>query len=109
MQDRFRVRAWHKEKQKWVYGPTDDAPSPSWVLAAAPLFDDLIFQCTGLKDKNGKLIWEGDILSWAGKNHTVVWCDFEASFFIGLDTNRVMAANGEVIGSIYENPELLNT
>ncbi len=81
-----------------------------------------VCQYTGLTDKNGLKIWEGDIIvagnyKWKCK---VVW-DEKCARFIGLtndkdvklvyigmaDKNNNSAV--EVIGNIYENPELLNT
>jgi uncharacterized phage protein (TIGR01671 family) len=87
-------------------------------------------QCTGLKDKNGKLIYEGDILrseEYPFKNEEsynyaaeVLWDDASATFYyytFRISTNVVGRAEGntgnlndyewEVIGNIYENPELL--
>lgn len=81
-------------------------------------FDGLI-QCTGLKDKNGKLIYEGDIVYKKGnKDHkgnkmfsTVVWCSMYAEFNIsdenGLHRMPSNPNNVEIIGNIYESPELL--
>ena len=84
-----------------------------------------LMQCTDLKDKNGKEIYEGDIVSVKyiyDKRTTdraqVVWREDKASFGLkslkGL-TNEVYELykitaehNLEVIGNIYENKELLN-
>lgn len=68
-----------------------------------------LMQWTGLKDKNGVEIYEGDIVKWSNKTYKVVWYEKIAGF--------VMEYNGierpdiefecEIIGNIYENPELL--
>ena len=83
-------------------------------------FDDKrLVQCTGLKDKNGKLIYEGDIIYKKGsKNYKkekmysrVCWDSMYAQFNIsdenGMHQMPSNSNNIEVIGNIYENPELI--
>ena len=79
--------------------------------------------CTGLKDKNGKLIWENDVVGFWDTYSTengqaemdcigkVVFDDETISFQV---TNRLSAESYEVldeccvIGNIFDNPELMN-
>jgi uncharacterized phage protein (TIGR01671 family) len=72
-----------------------------------------LMQYTGLKDKNGKEIYEGDIVSseqWNPKTYQVVFEDGEFGFKNSGDfyLNALhYLEKFEVIGNIYENPELL--
>ena len=70
-----------------------------------------VLQFTGLKDKNGKEIYEGDILGyWGRATWEVLWVNNKCSFRFGNHvTNFPMTevVKKEVIGNIYENPELL--
>lgn len=74
-----------------------------------------IMQYTGLKDRNGNEIYQGDIIRW----HDVVTIDYPITFTDGvfcLNDNpsenffhhrEDINTKWEVIGNIYENPELL--
>lgn len=78
----------------------------------------ILMQSTGLKDKNGKEIFEGDIVDYKGREAVVKWHGSYASFIYrfvdGLqervsewDPLFLACYHFEVIGNIYENPELL--
>ena len=77
-----------------------------------------LMQSTGLKDKNGKKIFEGDIVDYKGRKAVIKWHSSYASFiyrFVDELKERVSEWHPlflayyhfEVIGNIYENPELL--
>lgn len=67
-------------------------------------------QYTGLKDKNGKRVFEGDIVDFKGSKFVIAWLD-KYSRFAGTQPGIVFAgfnlAYCEVIGNIHDHPELL--
>lgn len=120
MKREIKFRAWDKEHKKmfWVRELGWDI-SGQWNVHRSDIDwkyknGDLshteyeLLQYTGLKDKNGKEIYEGDILESPNRGRRIiVWEDSEAAFIIeGTYPNR-MAREGIIIGNIYENSELL--
>ena len=133
MNREIKYRAWLKEENKMVNVETIDFTDKSMqylkkneiidaYLLRRMIFDDVeLMQYTGIKDKNGKEIYEGDILKYKFlydrrlKHVTLVkFVETEASFGIKdtygneIPLFRITANNYfEVIGNIYENEELL--
>ena len=129
----IKFRAWSPSKNLWREDWVMDSYEKTIDLNKERYDDDLILcQYTGLKDKNGKEIWEGDVLAWAGdwcrqdkeERHAVKFgfhstsSDYYASvaygFYMEREDLKVDTTHSgeyfdkcEVIGNIYENPELL--
>ena len=67
---------------------------------------ETVGQFTGLTDKNGKKIFEGDIVKVDGKVYEVKY--MLGQFFVGINMPIAYKRfDCEVIGNIHDNPELL--
>lgn len=114
----IKFKAWDKAKKEWIFG------WPFHVIGEVALFDLLkqyslenlndieVVQFTGLLDKNAKEIYDGDILAREYFSHWVVcWKDAGFHLYNVCNPQQTFVLfnpwGREVIGNIYENPELL--
>ncbi len=130
MSREIKFRAWdkgseymHSNVQSGVYEDPDDWTEFSTVLGLER-FE--VMQYTGLKDKNGKEIYEGDVVEYNDFNSLKTGGHAEDKIIVGkvificgmwmveenncghdLYEGLVNDEEFEVIGNIYENPELL--
>ena len=130
MSKEIKFRAWDKETGKMHYQinkpRTDENINDELIIQ----FDctgysartknkyigsDCLMQYTGLKDKNGKEIFEGDVVFSESnqyyKQDEIVWDCYDMGWDIGKKDSwklrSPMSSKTEIIGNIYENPELM--
>lgn len=135
MEDRYLFKAKRIDNGEWVQGALFNGESHCIIgqeIKFSPYTEheckivgyevdrDTICQCTGLKDKNGKLIWENDIVRdeqgnfykafWQNNYYQFSWvCVKTDVFLIGTkwDLWSIKSFEIEVIGNKFDNPELL--
>ena len=121
----IKFRAWHKDNDSMVYFDNKKASKDMYIamnLCALMNgdFGDVLMQYTGLKDKNGVEIYEGDILTGGVSGHVkpvvVEWSTVRrgsnvngATTHAGFNISEyyITFSQCRVIGNIHQNPELL--
>ena len=130
MNDRYMFRGKRLDNGKWTQGQLLVTINNSYRIVNASKNNDFdgyeidpatLGQCTGLKDKNGKLIFEGDIVNrlkpdMLAGGHVVIWANqkwmlsriSKLNPAIHSDIN-VRNKFLEIIGNIHDNPSLLES
>lgn len=123
MKDRYLYKAKRVDNGEWVvWNALTGIPHVTSII------QDTICQCTGLKDNNGKLIWENDVIKYHFGNayaqirygayqscfdsrkveHIGFYVDWSESRNYRKDLGYwINMVNAEVIGNIFDNPELI--
>lgn len=113
----IKFRAWDKKEKKMyeVFSIDFDLQHLLCGQDVTLHFDEAVLvQYTGLKDKNGKEIYEGDIIKTVQGNFEVKWQDRTGQWLLWKDLtgwgyfqDRKFDIVFEVIGNVWENPNLL--
>ncbi len=116
----IEFRAWDKNNKRMIDDQDQnvqkhyDVKLGSWIHDTVWRIGKLngtLMQFTGLKDSNSKKIFEGDILKdFSGKISHVFWDEYDAKFET-LTLERLTLENAleyEIIGNLFENPEIFN-
>lgn len=141
MEDRYLFKAKRVDNGEWEIGSLIALPTGEYEISnkcnnppdCDPMWDKVVIthrvdpsticQCTGLKDKNGKLIWENDIVGLYNENKTKRYavgsveygtcncscCDGVYGWYFTDNADIRESGRYEVIGNIFDNPELLES
>jgi len=125
--DKNTYRGKRKDNGEWVYGHyitpevprVKDAAYIGYVYNVVEVIPETVGQCTGLLDKNGKAIYEGDVcrntrtkeivsVKWHGTMAGYVWSKRDKDGFL-YSFGELFRAHDkyEIIGNIHDNPEIL--
>ena len=115
----IKFRVWWKLKKRWVkpedltnpYVVTIDLTENGFTFKKNSGF--IYCQYIELKDRNGKEIYEGDILfnPYDKNNYEIIWDEMQGAFSLGENgcmlRSYCLNKFWEIIGNIHQNPELL--
>lgn len=134
MENRYLFKAKRKDNGEWVIGSLISMPYGGYMIDRVVdsrrfrvmINPSTICQCTGLKDKNNNLIWENDIAKFdvyyyeklqSSTISQIKWCNELCALSLVVNDRGTRGTLGhlmdlnkeiEVIGNIFDNPELIN-
>lgn len=126
----IKFRAWDKKAKIMLYSFLINSKGDTFIIKDIEQYEPNVFnaeipsiesvvvmQYTGLKDKNGKEIYEGDVVKYCNRTHVVeyIYGMFTIKKFIRSNEKELVQlpvkdfawGELEVIGNICENPELI--
>lgn len=125
MEDRYLFRGKQKDSGEWIEGLIWKSFGKLGIMSSDGVYSDFIIpsticQCTGRKDKNGKLIYENDIMvayydEENPEHGTYVMVTWREYGWVTVENNSddpcplddFTIKHFEVVGNIFDNPELL--
>lgn len=131
MKDRYLFKAKRLDNGEWIVGYLYrlSENNPPFVMLrkygeSYEVDEHTICQCTGLKDKNSRLIWENDIVKdkngnfykaiWQNNYYQYCWVCIKSNIELFVGGKRdlwsiVENPEIELAGNIFDNPELLES
>ena len=138
MEDRYLFKAKRLDNHYWILGFLSVNKTGKYfirpicgsALSSEEVDKNTICQCTGLKDRNGKLVWENDIIKYhfgelyaqirygayqscfdsKKAEHIGFYVDWSESSNYRKDLGYwINMVNAEAVGNIFDNPELLES
>lgn len=125
MNREIKFRGKRLDNGEWVYGYLADENYINNINEIAMPSEEVdpstVGQCTGLKDRNGREIYEGDILNnydepnplivtWDASMCAFTLCDIDGeieSDFASIEIRIGVCIDAEIVGNIHDNPELV--
>lgn len=125
MENRYLFRAKQKDNGEWIEGLIWKSFGKLGIMSSDGVYSDFIIpsticQCTGRKDKNGKLIYENDIMvayydEENPEHGTYVMVTWREYGWVTVENNSddpcplddFTIKHFEVLGNKFDNPELL--
>ena len=138
MEDRYLFKAKRLDNHYWILGFLSVNKTGKYfirpicgsALSSEEVDKNTICQCTGLKDRNGKLVWENDIIKYhfgelyaqirygayqscfdsKKAEHIGFYVDWSESSNYRKDLGYwINMVNAEAVGNIFDNPDLLES